>query len=660
MSYYINMDGNIFCSSEAERSTVINPVVELEINHAGTLSFTMLPDHPLYNSIVMRQSLFDVYLNGELIFEGVPISEQTDFWNRKTVDCEGDLTFLNDTIQRQAVYQNQTVTSLLTAYLNEHNAQCDAAHQFQLGNVTVNGGSSIYRFTNYQNTLTEINEDLIGNFGGMLQVRHVGGVRYLDYLDASPRVSTQTIYIGVNLLDFSQTLTSADVCTVLIPLGARTGSQLIEGLDERVNIKSVNSDLDYLVGTAASTYGKVWKTVTWDDVSTPAALKTKGQDYLDNAQYNNLVLEATALDLGLSDAAVQQFRLLDSINVVSEPHNLNKRFLLTKLKIDLDHPADTTITLGDENVLSISARTSQLATDAEFDRIYASVQASSNAREILEAATGGNVYFVYDSNGVCTEIRILDTADPNTATRIWRWNINGWGYSDDGGQTYSLAATMNGTIYADFIKAGVLSSPNGKYSLDMVTGSVNMANANITGGEINIQSDSATNDIIRLQHTNNLLALSPYQIIVADETNPSLNSYIRSSDYVIRKIDDVLLDTWDLAILDRNGLTFKSDTAGNPVTAVYPADIHDLNGFIQVATYTTTTNNYGNIILSESPNDVLVVAAYATLSNTVNGFCQIATFQGNYVVHIVDRSGASQNNTGTTLKVFYIAGVSGV
>ncbi len=42
------------------------------------------------------------------------------------------------------------------------------------------------------------------------------------------------------------------------------------------------------------------------------------------------------------------------------------------------------------------------------------------------------------------------------ADKFWKWNMNGLGYSKDGGTTYEVAITMDGAIVADFITAGVL------------------------------------------------------------------------------------------------------------------------------------------------------------------------------------------------------------
>lgn len=488
MSYRITIDGQPFCSSNFEHSQLLNPKVTLEVNKSGSLSFVMMPDHPYYDEIEFRQNIFDVYLNDELIFEGIPVSEATDFWNRKTVVCEGELTFLNDTIQRQAVYRNQSVQSLLGEYLTVHNNQADLTKQFSTGIVTVTGGNSIFRYTNFQTTMKELQEDLIQNFGGYFRVRHSGGVRYLDYLDSSPHSSSQTIRIGKNLVDLSQNLSSLDICTVLIPLGAKTGNQLIDGLDERLTIKSVNNNKDYLVGTAQAYYGNVWATQTWDDVTTASALKSKGQEFLDDVQWSNLVISATAFDLGLATEDVEQFHVLDMIRVISEPHGIDRYFLLSKLDIDLDHPANTKIQLGEDKRLSLSARSAKLSDDIERQATSIQVSASENARMILDNATDGAIQILYNQDRVAYELRINNSQNPDTATKWWRYNSGGWGFTADGGQTYTTAATNDGTIFATLIKAGILSSDNGKFYVNLDTGAATLSDLTLTGGSINLNN----------------------------------------------------------------------------------------------------------------------------------------------------------------------------
>ena len=489
MSYKVLCDGEILCADMAEDLALIDPVLTLEANKAGSFTFTMPPRHAFYDRVQLRQSTVQVYQGDELIFEGVPVQESTDFWNRKTIDCDGELAYLNDTVQRQAKFTNQTTATLLGKYLQVHNDEADTGKQFQLGAVTVDGGNSIYRYTNYESTLKEISEDLLDNFGGFLRVRHQDGVRYLDYLQDSPRTSSQVIRIGQNLMDLTKNLNSLDVCTVVIPLGETTGESEVEGLDKRLTIESVNDGKDYLVGTAAGIYGNIWKTATFDGVTTPEILKTRGQQFLEDTQWANLCIEATALDLGLTTEDIERFQILDMIRVISEPHGINRLFMLTKMKIELNRPWATQITLGIDENPSLSAQSARVDGKIQEAGKTLLVDASNNARQILEAATGGVIYVVYDENGVATELRIMNTNDPDTAQRFWRWNINGWGYTDDGGQTYKMAATMDGTIFADMIKAGRLSSINGKFYLDMATGQVVMSQAQINGGWMRLRDD---------------------------------------------------------------------------------------------------------------------------------------------------------------------------
>lgn len=87
----------------------------------------------------------------------------------------------------------------------------------------------------------------------------------------------------------------------------------------------------------------------------------------------------------------------------------------------------------------------------ETDTIETGVllQAKQNATEQLTAALGGYVYKTQN------ELFIMDTDNPNTAKKVWRWNLNGLGYSKNGiNGPYELAMTQDGRIVADFITAG--------------------------------------------------------------------------------------------------------------------------------------------------------------------------------------------------------------
>lgn len=85
--------------------------------------------------------------------------------------------------------------------------------------------------------------------------------------------------------------------------------------------------------------------------------------------------------------------------------------------------------------------------------------AIDNATKLITGADGGYVRFIYDENDVLTEIVILDTNDLTTATKVWRFNSGGLGYSSNGyAGPYKLAMTQDGAIVADFITTGIMSA----------------------------------------------------------------------------------------------------------------------------------------------------------------------------------------------------------
>lgn len=85
--------------------------------------------------------------------------------------------------------------------------------------------------------------------------------------------------------------------------------------------------------------------------------------------------------------------------------------------------------------------------------------AVDNATRQITGAAGGYVRFIYDANNILTEIVIMDTDDIDTATKVWRWNSGGFGYSSTGyAGPYTTAITQDGSIVADFITSGEMSA----------------------------------------------------------------------------------------------------------------------------------------------------------------------------------------------------------
>jgi len=83
--------------------------------------------------------------------------------------------------------------------------------------------------------------------------------------------------------------------------------------------------------------------------------------------------------------------------------------------------------------------------------------ARTTATAQILSGTGGYVVMNTNADNRIFEILIMDTPNVDTATKVWRWNSGGLGYSSTGyAGTYTTAITQDGAIVADFITTGTL------------------------------------------------------------------------------------------------------------------------------------------------------------------------------------------------------------
>lgn len=455
--YRVLCDGLPIYDLRDENLVLIDPKLDLEVNKAGSFSFKMPPQHPQYELPQKMLSCIQVFQDDEEVFNGRITESKIDFYNRKYLICEGQLAYLNDSIQRPAEYHDMTVRGYLESLIASHNEQVKKDRQFKVGIVTVtDNNDSLYRYTNYNSTMKEIKEDLVDDLGGYLRVRNVNGTAYLDYISDYDNVSTQSIEFGENLLDFSRNTDVSDIATVFIPLGAKLEESPIAALEQRLTVESVNNGSDSLVNLdAVKKFGYITKTITWDEVTTPKMLLYKANKYIADYQWDSMTLEVNAVDMHWTDADVEQFKLGDKIKAHSSLHGLDRYFPLSKMSIQLNNLSSSKFTLGTVINKSLTSRVQEISNTASkaVDTIPVPSaivkQAVDQATALITAATHGHV--VTTAN----EQLIMDTNDVNTARKVWRWNLNGLGYSSTGyNGMYKTAITMDGQIVGERLTVG--------------------------------------------------------------------------------------------------------------------------------------------------------------------------------------------------------------
>lgn len=85
-------------------------------------------------------------------------------------------------------------------------------------------------------------------------------------------------------------------------------------------------------------------------------LLSKGRKWLTDNQFEEMVIEAKAIDLHYTDGEIEQFKLGDKIKVHSLLHGIDRYFPLTKMTIQLNNLSANTITLGTTVKTSLTAK----------------------------------------------------------------------------------------------------------------------------------------------------------------------------------------------------------------------------------------------------------------------------------------------------------------
>lgn len=212
--YRVYCDGALLYHSKLENLKIFNPSLELELNKTGSFTFTIYSDHPYYSRIQKLKSIINVYQGNYLLFRGRVLDLETGFYNEKQVICEGELSFLLDSVQRPYDYTG-TISGFLNLLIDSHNSQVGESKWFTVGNVTVTDPNDYIVRSNidYVTVWEEMQKKLIDLLGGYIVVRHEENIHYIDYLQDFTLLSPQKITFGENLLDLKRTRKGAEIPT---------------------------------------------------------------------------------------------------------------------------------------------------------------------------------------------------------------------------------------------------------------------------------------------------------------------------------------------------------------------------------------------------------------------------------------------------------------
>lgn len=248
-----------------------------------------------------------------------------------------------------------------------------------------------------------------------------------------------------------------------------------------------------------------------DEELTSAALNEKVTAWLALNDINALTISMSVSFVDLSQSPeYSSYKLLESVNLcdtVTVRHkdlNLNITAKVIKTTYNVLNEKYSKVELGSARA-NFSSTIEQLQKETQSVKHEVHKTESKITQEYLAAIQDATNAITGNSGGYIRlnpaenpqELLIMNTPSAETATKIWRWNLSGLGYSSTGyNGTYKTAITQDGHIVADFIdtgtltaniiKAGIMQSANGEFSFNLETGHIEASDINITGGDINL------------------------------------------------------------------------------------------------------------------------------------------------------------------------------
>lgn len=296
------------------------------------------------------------------------------------------------------------------------------------------------------------------------------------------------IRYGKNLLDINQERNISETYTGVLPFWMDTeGGNIV-----RAGIVNVAGTFNYrkiLVLDLSSDF---------EEKPTVAQLTARARQYIAANDIGRPNVNIT-LDWVQVGELTDRVDLCDTVTVIFEKLGIETTAKCISTTWDVLADRYTALEIGDAkaNMPSTIAglqETEKILTTSVTPSMQ---RAINNATALITGNEGGYVILHDgDGDGYPDELLIMDTPDIDTATKVWRWNKNGLGYSASGAQgPFGLAMTSAGEIVADYITTGVLDASlitTGSLSADRINGGT-ITGVAINNGSGTFQVDASGN-----------------------------------------------------------------------------------------------------------------------------------------------------------------------
>ena len=352
----------------------------------------------------------------------------------------------------------------------------------QAGNFTITTDKSVNAAFNISEP-SSVKSWFGGKQGSILDVYGPGEWKYdnfsAEFKAARGQNRGVTIRYGKNLTQLSQEIDMTNLVSAIIPYYKAQDGTITPGAAVSTGLTGITRELAVDFSPSVD-----------PESATPIAtqLAALASDYISK---NNFLTFKNSIKLNFVQLKELSERvdLGDTVSIYFEPLNIAVTAKCIETVWDVIEERYISTSFGDASAnIADTIVAAQKAID-EKPSTTVMQQAIDQATELITGNLGGYVVF-HDGNGdgYPDEILIMDTADIATATKVWRWNSGGLGFSPNGysGPYNAVAIDMEGRIVADaittgtlnanLIKAGVISDVQGNSTIDMTNGEAKMKN----------------------------------------------------------------------------------------------------------------------------------------------------------------------------------------
>ena len=371
---------------------------------------------------------------------------------------------------------------------------------------------------------------------------------------------------------------------------------------------------------------------------------------------------------------LERVSLCDTVTIRHSALGITAKSKVIKTVYDALAEKYVSITLGTaksnfvNTVGDIKTELSEVKTKTEHFPLLINT-AVKNATSLITGQNGG--YVVINTNSISGqpyELLILDAPTIESAVNVWRWNVGGLGFSKNGyNGPYETAITSDGQIVADFItsgsltaniiKAGVISSFDNSSWWDLESGevhlkayatndSVNQLKGTVSAvtkktAELQVNTERISSTVSSLTTTvetidNTLkteqerVATVQNKISVFEQTSDKISSTVSSLTETVETIDSTLESEQERVTNAENKISVLEQTADNLSVKIeeqyvggmnYIQNSAGLNGMSDDWIYSgkVSTGTSTDISSNTSSNSCFILGSSSTLSQTVNG-----------------------------------------